>query len=100
MHLYLIVLYNQNVFYSSTWISLVKLLESHPHTAKVYIWDNSPSAQHCKGDFDDLNGFEEVVYQHSQNNENFRLSIIALLIRHFKNVLNVSPYLIKIVYYL
>lgn len=73
MHLYLIVLYNQNVFYSSTWISLVKLLESHPHTAKVYIWDNSSSAQHCKGDFDCLNDVD-VMYHHCPQNE--KLSII------------------------
>ncbi|ELM3618560.1 hypothetical protein RYR54_004314 [Aeromonas sobria] len=51
MHAYLIVVYNESVFESSTFKSLLRLLQERPHAAMVYLWDNSPKPQHQVSEF-------------------------------------------------
>ncbi|MGU5780182.1 hypothetical protein ACV1D2_13375 [Aeromonas caviae] len=52
MHAYLIVVYNESVFESSTFKSLLTLLQERPHAAALYLWDNSPTPQHQVSEFD------------------------------------------------
>lgn len=46
MHSYLIVIYNQSVFESPTYQTLLAMIEAYPHEAELHIWDDSPEPQH------------------------------------------------------
>lgn len=73
MHSYLILIYNESVFDTTTYKTLIKMLMHTPHEATLYIWDNSPEAQ-CslplKSEVNTLN----INYYHSAKNE--KLSIV------------------------
>lgn len=73
MHSYLIIIYNESVFDTPTYQTLIRMLNHTPHEATLYIWDNSPEAQHnssLKSVVSTLN----INYYHSAKNES--LSII------------------------
>jgi GT2 family glycosyltransferase len=73
VHSYLIVIFNESVFDTPTYKTLIKMLSVHPHSATLYIWDNSPSPQHKNGVMSVIEDFE-LKYYHSSSNEN--LSIV------------------------
>ncbi|MGI2173251.1 hypothetical protein [Shewanella ulleungensis] len=73
MHSYLIVIFNESVFDTPTYKTLIKMLSVHPHTATLFVWDNSPLSQHETGIKSKVKGLD-VNYYHSKRNEN--LSIV------------------------
>ena len=73
MHSYLIVIFNESVFDTPTYKTLIKMLSVHPHTATLFVWDNSPLSQHENGLKSEINGLK-INYYHSERNEN--LSIV------------------------
>jgi GT2 family glycosyltransferase len=73
VHSYLIVIFNESVFDTPTYKTLIKMLSVHPHTATLFVWDNSPSPQHKNGVMSGIEDFE-LKYYHSSSNEN--LSIV------------------------
>ncbi|MBM7072102.1 hypothetical protein JQC92_08680 [Shewanella sp. 202IG2-18] len=73
MHSYLIVIFNESVFDTPTYKTLVKMFTAHPHSATLYVWDNSPLAQHPKGLVSEIEQVE-LVYCHSRFNEH--LSVV------------------------
>ncbi|WP_445777210.1 hypothetical protein [Shewanella sp.] len=73
MHSYIIVIFNQSIFDTSTYKTLINLLSVHPHPANLYIWDNSSTPQHKNRLVSEIENFE-LKYYHSGINEN--LSIV------------------------
>lgn len=73
MHSYIIVIFNQSVFDTPTYKTLINLLSFHPHPANLYIWDNSSTPQHKNRLVSEIENFE-LKYYHSGINEN--LSIV------------------------
>lgn len=73
MHSYLIVIYNQSVFDSPTYQTLLAMLQAYPHAAELYIWDNSPEPQH-KSQITSILPDLKINYFCSGKNEN--LSVV------------------------
>ncbi|RPA38333.1 glycosyltransferase [Shewanella frigidimarina] len=73
MHSYLIVIFNESVFDTPTYKTLIKMLSVHPHAATLFVWDNSPITQHESGLKSEINDLK-IIYYHSERNEN--LSIV------------------------
>lgn len=73
MHSYLIVIYNQSVFESPTYQTLLAMIEAYPHEAELHIWDNSPEPQH-KEQIKSFLPNLEITYFYAGKNEN--LSVV------------------------
>lgn len=73
MHSYLIVIFNESVFDTSTYKSLIEMLAYSPHASSLHVWDNSKHAQHSRKDFDEVTDIK-VYYYHSPRNEH--LSVV------------------------
>lgn len=73
MHSYLIVIFNESIFDTPTYKTLIKMLSCHPHSATLFVWDNSPLSQHESGLKSEINDLK-IIYYHSERNEN--LSIV------------------------
>lgn len=73
MHAYLIVVYNESVFESSTFKSLLSLLQERPHAAMVYLWDNSPKPQHQASEF---NSIKSCIIKYIYYGINEKLSVV------------------------
>ncbi len=73
MHAYLIVVYNESVFESSTFKSLLRLLQEQPHAATVYLWDNSPKPQHQVSEF---NSIKSCIIKYIYYGVNEKLSVV------------------------
>jgi len=73
MHSYLIVIFNENVFDTPTYKTLIKMLSIYPHSAVLYVWDNSPFPQHEHGILSEIENVE-LKYYHTSSNKN--LSIV------------------------